>query len=191
MSSSLVHCGKTTRIPEKDQANRQKRIMDIKSAIVVKCRLQVDERLPFSQLIANYFHFLTSFGAGMENKSLHLGVVSWEVFNDLYENQYDLIRKIRFFVQAGQVEQNESLALEMVEDLLVNKQDELDKLRQKGLAERASLAAEGDLSHFHLLPAGNNDGGNKLMIPAQNQPRKKGAVWNWVKRFIGAGEQRP
>ena len=44
----------------------------------------------------------------MENESHQSGVVSWEVFDDLYENQYDLIRKIRFFVLAGKVEKNES-----------------------------------------------------------------------------------
>lgn len=170
--------------------------MDIKFAVVVKCRLQADEsfcskkenKRPKSRSL---FQSLTCFGARMENKSHQLGVVSWEVFNDLYENQYDLIRKIRFFVQAGKVDQNESLALQMVGDLLAQKQDELEKVRRKGLAERALFAAKSDLPHFQLLTAGNSDGGNQLIIPAENQSRRRGSVWNWVKQFIRAGEQRP
>ncbi len=43
----------------------------------------------------------------MGNKSHQSGLVSWEVFNDLYENQYDLLRKIKFFVLAGHSEKNE------------------------------------------------------------------------------------
>ena len=125
----------------------------------------------------------------MENKSHQVGVVSWEVFNDLYENQYDLIRKIRFFVQAGQVGQNESLALEMMGDLLADKQDELEKLRQQGLAERASLAPGDDLSHVQLLTAGNFDGKNRLMVPLENRPGKRGSIWNRLKQIMKAGEQ--
>ncbi len=127
----------------------------------------------------------------MENKTPQSGLVSWEVFNDLYENQYDLIRKIRFLVQAGQMEQMEGLALEMMGDLLADQLDALDKVRQKGLAERSSLNARGDLSYLHLLPSGNHDGGSNLMIPAENQSRKRGAVWKWVKHFVNVGEQRP
>jgi hypothetical protein len=82
--------------------------------------LQTDEKLLFPGLIAGCLQFLTSFGAGMENKSHQLGVVSWEVFNDLYENQYDLIRKIRFFVQAGQAEQNESLAERVLQCIMIH-----------------------------------------------------------------------
>ncbi len=112
----------------------------------------------------------------MENKLHQLGVVSWEVFNDLYENQYDLIRKIRFFVRAGQGGQNESLALEMVGDLLADKEDELEKLRQKALAERASSPAGDDLSHFQLPPEGDCDGNNRQLIPLGNQPGRRGSV---------------
>ncbi len=122
----------------------------------------------------------------MENKSYQLGVVSWEVFADLYENQYDLIRKIRFFLRAGQGEQNESLALEMLGDLLADTQKGLEELRLRGLAERASLAGNGDFPDFSLLPAGYRDAGNKLMIQAENQSGRKGAVWNRIKQFIRA-----
>jgi hypothetical protein len=127
----------------------------------------------------------------MENKIPQSGLVSWEIFNDLYESQYDLIRKIRFLLQAGQMEQMEGIALEMMADLLADKQNELDKVRQKGLAERSSLSAAGAPSYLHLLPLGNHDGGSNLMIPAENQSRKRGAVWQWVKHFIRVGEQRP
>jgi hypothetical protein len=125
----------------------------------------------------------------MENKSHQLGVVSWEVFNDLYENQYDLIRKLRFFVQAGQAQQNEGLALEMVGDLLADKQDELEKLRQKGLAERASSAAGEDLPHFQLPLGANSDVKTRLLVPLAKQPGKRGSVWNRFRQSIKAAEQ--
>lgn len=124
----------------------------------------------------------------MEKKSSQLGVVSWEVFNDLYESQYDLIRKIRFFVQAGKADKNETLALEMVGELLDRKQDELEKARQKGLAERISLAAESDLPHFRLPQAGNSDGDNKRTNRSGNQPVRRGSVWGWIKQFVWASE---
>jgi hypothetical protein len=126
----------------------------------------------------------------MEKKLHQLGVVGWEVFNDLYENQYDLIRKIKFLVQAGQVGQNEGLALEMMGELLADKLDELEKLRQKGLAERTSLSSGEDLPSYQLLQVGGSDGKNRLMIPLENRPARKGSVWNRVKQFVRAGEQR-
>ena len=63
------------------------------------------------------------------------GTVSWEVFNDLYENQHDLLRKLRFFIKAGRSDKDESLALNIMEDFLSGKEQELEILRQRGLEE--------------------------------------------------------
>jgi hypothetical protein len=126
----------------------------------------------------------------MENKSHQSGLVSWEVFNDLYENQYDLLRKIKFFVLAGHSEKNESLALEMVGELLANKQEELERLRQKGLSERDSLSHRKELHHFQLVPVVNPGDGNELMTPQENRSKKNVAVWSWVKTFFKESKQR-
>jgi hypothetical protein len=71
----------------------------------------------------------------MSEKADDTGVVSWELFNALYENQYDLFRKLSFIVKAGKVNNNQSIALEMIEDYLKRKEVDLKDLRQAGLEE--------------------------------------------------------
>jgi hypothetical protein len=71
----------------------------------------------------------------MSNEAAGTGIVSWEVFNDLYESQYDLLRKLRFFIKAGRSDRNEKLALDLIDDFLAGKEDELEALRQRGLEE--------------------------------------------------------
>ncbi len=63
------------------------------------------------------------------------GSVSWKLFNDMYESQHDLFRKLRFFVEAGKLDHNETIALESIAEVLDRKERELEKLRRSGLQE--------------------------------------------------------
>jgi hypothetical protein len=63
------------------------------------------------------------------------GTISWRLFNEMYENQYDFFRKLRFCINAGKTNNAEAQALEMIEDLIGRKEAELEKIRQDGLRE--------------------------------------------------------
>jgi hypothetical protein len=64
------------------------------------------------------------------------GMVSWEVVDALYEHHFDCLRKIGFFVKAGDSLGEEGTALEVIAEFLKRKEDELQELRQSALAER-------------------------------------------------------
>ena len=64
------------------------------------------------------------------------GMVSWEVVDALYEHHFDCLRKIGFFVKAGDSLGEEGTALEVIAEFLKRKEDELQELRQGALAER-------------------------------------------------------
>ena len=64
------------------------------------------------------------------------GMVSWEVVDALYEHHFDCLRKIAFFVKAGDSLGEEGTALEVIAEFLKRKEDELQELRQSALAER-------------------------------------------------------
>lgn len=71
----------------------------------------------------------------MPNKAGDVGEVSWSLFNDLYESQYDLLRKLKFITKAGKMNGGESIALELIDGYLSQKEIELKELRQAALAE--------------------------------------------------------
>ncbi len=71
----------------------------------------------------------------MPNKAADVGEVSWRLFNDLYESQYDLLRKLEFITKAGKLNGGESIALELIDGYLKQKESELKELRQAALAE--------------------------------------------------------
>jgi hypothetical protein len=87
--------------------------------------------------IGNHFGSFIALFAGehMYDKADDTGVVSWKLFNALYENQYDLFRKLRFIVKAGKLNNNELMALEMIDDYLKRKEVDLKDLREAGLQE--------------------------------------------------------
>ena len=64
------------------------------------------------------------------------GVVSWETFDALCEHDLDCLRKISFFVKAGNVLKQESMALEVIAEFLKQKENELQEMRQKALSGR-------------------------------------------------------
>ena len=85
-------------------------------------------------------------------------VISWKLFNDLYENQYDLFRKLRFIIRAGKVVNSESIALEMIEDYLQRKEGELKNLRQAGLEEWIRRGKPTSLQRVSIRGIPDNDG---------------------------------
>ena len=85
-------------------------------------------------------------------------VISWKLFNDLYENQYDLFRKLKFIIRAGKVSDSESIALEMIEDYLQRKEMELKNLRQAGLEEWMRRGKPTSLQSASTLGNPDNDG---------------------------------
>ncbi|MDR3569533.1 MAG: hypothetical protein P4L43_16030 [Syntrophobacteraceae bacterium] len=64
-----------------------------------------------------------------------IGAVSWELFNELYESQYDLLRKLKFITRAAKMNGGESIALELIEGYLKDKERELGVLRDASLEE--------------------------------------------------------
>jgi len=94
----------------------------------------------------------------MLEKAEDIAVISWKLFNDLYENQYDLFRKLRFIIRAGKLGNNESIALEMIEDYLQRKEVELKNLRQAGLEEWIRRGKPTGLQRASTLGNPDNDG---------------------------------
>jgi hypothetical protein len=72
----------------------------------------------------------------MAERMVRGGMVSWEVFDALYEHHFDCLRKIRFFVKAGSGLREEGTALEIIAEFLRQKENELQELRQTAFAER-------------------------------------------------------
>jgi len=72
----------------------------------------------------------------MSGKIFDTGVVSWRIFDALFEHQYDFCRKLQFFIRAGHATKEESVALELIADLLSEKLKGLLELREDGFGER-------------------------------------------------------
>lgn len=71
----------------------------------------------------------------MTEKKFETGVVSWKVFEEMFESQLDLIRKLRFLYRAGVVD-HDGLVLEIIADLLKMKESAVRELREQALDER-------------------------------------------------------
>ena len=71
----------------------------------------------------------------MSNKAVDVGAVSWELFNELYESHYDLLRKLEFIIRAGKLNGGEMIALELIDGYLKRKDIELKELREAAMAE--------------------------------------------------------
>lgn len=71
----------------------------------------------------------------MSTKTGEVGAVSWELFNDLYESHYDLLRKLKFISKAGKLNEAEPIALELIDGYLERKEIELKELRQSAMDE--------------------------------------------------------
>jgi hypothetical protein len=124
----------------------------------------------------------------MREKSYKSGMVSWKVFNDLYENQYDAFRKLKFFVKAGKTGQNETLALEMIEDLLSRRETDLEKIRHNGLEERvgADSAVVRQISNPALLEGGGENGNDRSLVVAVPRESARTSYWSRLKaRLMG------
>ncbi len=78
----------------------------------------------------------------MTEKKFDTGVVSWEIFDEMFEVQLDFIRKLRFLVRAGMVEKD-GVVLEIITDLLKMKETAVRQLRGQGLEEREVAGGPG------------------------------------------------
>ncbi len=122
----------------------------------------------------------------MTNKGHESGMVSWKVFNDLYENQYDAFRKIRFFVKAGKTGKNELLALDMIEDLLFRREEELERIRRDAMQERTGAEAPVAITSQTLLESGNNNGASRALVPVGPRENTRESAWQRLKiRLLG------
>lgn len=72
----------------------------------------------------------------MPGKVFETGVISWRTFDELFESQYDMYRKVKFLIRAGNALGEEGIALEAIADLVSQKEGELEALRKQALAER-------------------------------------------------------
>lgn len=75
----------------------------------------------------------------MSKNTIEAGVVSWELFDTLYENQADFCRKLRFLVKAGRATEEGRLALDIICDLLNSKEKDITELRVKAFEQRRHL----------------------------------------------------
>lgn len=117
----------------------------------------------------------------MYEKAHDTGVVSWKLFNALYENQYDLFRKLRFIVKAAKVNNDESTALEMIDDYLKRKEVALEDLRQAGLEEWTAMGKTTGLQRVpaRQMPENNGVGGpGRSLVPVV--PLNRVSVWSRV-----------
>ncbi|MGC8491039.1 MAG: hypothetical protein ACP5SH_04805 [Syntrophobacteraceae bacterium] len=94
----------------------------------------------------------------MPTKAADVGEVSWRLFNELYESQYDLLRKLEFITKAGKLNGCESIALELIDGYLKQKESELKELRQAALAEwtgrKHGFGAQSEEKPEAQVPAG-------------------------------------
>jgi len=72
----------------------------------------------------------------MRAKEPNGGVVSWRIFDALFEHHFECLRKIQFFVKAGNALKEERIAIEIMHEFVKQKEHELQRLRLDALAER-------------------------------------------------------
>ena len=123
----------------------------------------------------------------MTEKGFESGMVSWKAFNDLYENQYDTFRKLKFFVKAGKIGQNETLALDLIEDLVSRREVDLERIRHNGLEERvgAESAVVRRVSNHTLLEGGGNGNDRSLVVSVPRESARS-SYWSRLKsRILG------
>jgi hypothetical protein len=121
----------------------------------------------------------------MSEKADDTGVVSWKLFNALYENQYDLVRKLRFIVKAAKVNNDEPMAVEMIDDYLKRKQVDLEDLRQAGLEEWTRMGKATALQRVPARQVPENNGAHgsgKSLVPVV--PLSRVSVWSRVLSMI-------
>lgn len=97
----------------------------------------------------------------MPQKVFETGVVSRKNFDTLCENQSDLCRKVRFLVRAAYGNKDALMALNVISDLLDQKETELEEVRKAGLAERKNHGGPGIM----VLPLANE---GKIGHPPKN-----------------------
>ncbi len=120
-------------------------------------------------------------GGHMDEKADNTGVVSWKLFNALYENQYDLFRKLKFIVEAGKLNNNHSMALEMIDDCLKRKEVDLKDLRQAGLEEWISRGKRAGSQRVSAREGPQNNGKIRLgksLVPVV--PVSRVSLWSKV-----------
>lgn len=66
----------------------------------------------------------------MSEKAGDVEEVSGKLFNDLYESQYELLRRLKFIAKAGRLKGGESTALELIDDYLRQKESALQGYRK-------------------------------------------------------------
>jgi ADP-ribosylglycohydrolase len=99
----------------------------------------------------------------------------------MYENQYDLFRKLKFIVKAGKVNDNESMALEMIDDYLKRKEVDLKDLRQAGLEEWISRRKKAGSQRVLARERPQNNGKlglGKSLVPVV--PVSRVSLWSKV-----------
>jgi len=80
----------------------------------------------------------------MPGNASETSVVSLRAFQSLHDHYLDFCRKIRFFIKGGFTIKEEALALEIILELLDQREKELGDLREKALDEsrEAGLTTE-------------------------------------------------
>ena len=123
----------------------------------------------------------------MAEKGSDSGAISWWLFNDLYENQSDLLRKLRFFIKAGKMNNTEALALDMIEDYIGSREAELEKIRQEGLREwngGAQRPALQSPENRMMLENRAEDAAGRALAPIGSPYSGKLSFWNRLKSRI-------
>lgn len=71
----------------------------------------------------------------MPENSFESTFVTLRTFKSLYDQYYDFCRKLRFFIKGAFTIQEESLALEIISELLDQKEKDLEMLRAQAFDE--------------------------------------------------------
>jgi len=121
----------------------------------------------------------------MPKNAVDTGLVSWEIFDALYESQADFCRKLGFLVKSGRATKEEGLALDIISDQLYFKEKEIISLREQALIQSRSTKELVDRDRDGRTNIKDADSETINIIEKLESIRQgDGYPWEYVKSII-------
>jgi len=121
----------------------------------------------------------------MPKNAVDNGLVSWEIFDALYESQADFCRKLGFLVKAGRATKEEGLALDIISDQLYFKEKEIISLREQAFNQSKTTKEPVDQDKDGRTNIKDADSETINIIEKLESIRQKdGYPWEYIKSII-------